>query len=257
MSCKRLRGCWRENCWIHFQGGVQARLNFELLPRFGSGTGRIWLDDVSCRGSETRLTSCSNRGIGVHDCTHTEDVAIYCQSSNPATIGVGKCCIMHGLCTLTFAPLHYNSFHIVGHAAAGEPASMQLMEGSRAEMSCGLEPSSAASASCCATNEGSRAENVLYWPLFAMPIKLTSGPSLPNEDTRIISRVYNWNARGSNHDNYSTRHFTRAINMAEQRLHVNLKSVSPELWQDVKCTYTYHDIEPVHVSWMYLLYNCT
>lgn len=46
--------------------------------RFGIGTGRIWLDDVNCQGSEARLTSCSNRGIEQHDCGHSEDVAIYC-----------------------------------------------------------------------------------------------------------------------------------------------------------------------------------
>ena len=49
--------------------------------RFGQGSGRIWLDDVDCNGTESRLTSCSNRGIGVHDCSHYEDVAIYCASS--------------------------------------------------------------------------------------------------------------------------------------------------------------------------------
>ena len=49
-----------------------------FICRYGSGTGRIWLDDVDCTGFESRLTSCTNRGIGSHNCRHSEDVAIYC-----------------------------------------------------------------------------------------------------------------------------------------------------------------------------------
>lgn len=50
------------------------------LCRFGSGVGRIWLDDVNCRGNESHLVSCSNIGIGSHNCIHLEDVAIYCST---------------------------------------------------------------------------------------------------------------------------------------------------------------------------------
>jgi len=47
----------------------------------------IWLDDVSCTGSESCLLSCTNRGIGSHNCLHSEDVAIYCSDyqSLPST----------------------------------------------------------------------------------------------------------------------------------------------------------------------------
>lgn len=51
-----------------------------LLCRFGLGSGTIWLDDVSCTGSETRLVSCSNRGVGIGNCDHSQDVAIYCSN---------------------------------------------------------------------------------------------------------------------------------------------------------------------------------
>ena len=37
-------------------------------------TEPIWLD-VTCNGSETSLTQCSNLGLGVHNCTHENDFA--------------------------------------------------------------------------------------------------------------------------------------------------------------------------------------
>ena len=48
---------------------------------FGSGASsqRIWLDDVACHGSESRLIDCSHDGIGnTADCSHIEDVRIVC-----------------------------------------------------------------------------------------------------------------------------------------------------------------------------------
>uniref|UniRef100_A0A3Q0RGG0 SRCR domain-containing protein n=1 Tax=Amphilophus citrinellus TaxID=61819 RepID=A0A3Q0RGG0_AMPCI len=41
---------------------------------FGEGTGEIWLDDVSCSGSESSLTE----GFGTHDCGHNEDAGVVC-----------------------------------------------------------------------------------------------------------------------------------------------------------------------------------
>ena len=47
---------------------------------FGSGASsqRIWLDDVACSGSESRLIDCSYVAIGRHNCGHSEDVGIVC-----------------------------------------------------------------------------------------------------------------------------------------------------------------------------------
>ena len=47
------------------------------------GTGQIWMDDVICRGSESRLIDCPFSGFGVHNCVHSEDVGLICASGAP------------------------------------------------------------------------------------------------------------------------------------------------------------------------------
>ncbi|XP_039877813.1 uncharacterized protein LOC120727552 isoform X2 [Simochromis diagramma] len=53
-------------------------LNATKSAHFGKGTGEIWLDDVSCSGSERSLTECQHRGFGTHDCTHSKDAGVIC-----------------------------------------------------------------------------------------------------------------------------------------------------------------------------------
>ena len=48
------------------------------LAHFGAGTGQIWLDDVGCTGTESRLVDCSHRPFGSHNCGHNEDVGTRC-----------------------------------------------------------------------------------------------------------------------------------------------------------------------------------
>ncbi|XP_071836531.1 scavenger receptor cysteine-rich domain-containing protein DMBT1-like [Apostichopus japonicus] len=47
---------------------------------FGTGTGQIWLDDVSCSGSEIRIEDCQNNGWGQHNCEHGDDAGVHCGS---------------------------------------------------------------------------------------------------------------------------------------------------------------------------------
>ena len=52
-----------------------------LSNRYGSGSGRIWLDDVTCYGNESSIANCPHEPFGDNDCTHSEDVSISCASS--------------------------------------------------------------------------------------------------------------------------------------------------------------------------------
>ncbi|XP_071945661.1 scavenger receptor cysteine-rich domain-containing protein DMBT1-like [Antedon mediterranea] len=51
--------------------------------RFGQGRADILLDNVGCSGPETSLISCSNIGIGVHNCAHSEDASVICTGPHP------------------------------------------------------------------------------------------------------------------------------------------------------------------------------
>ena len=39
----------------------------------------IWLDNVNCNGSESKLIDCQHNGLGVHNCDHHKDAGITCK----------------------------------------------------------------------------------------------------------------------------------------------------------------------------------
>ncbi|XP_046551068.1 deleted in malignant brain tumors 1 protein-like [Haliotis rubra] len=63
-------------------GRYQSGHTPRAIQTFGFGGGQIWLDDVSCSGSESSLASCSHRSWGVNNCGHSEDVGIICDPSD-------------------------------------------------------------------------------------------------------------------------------------------------------------------------------
>ena len=45
---------------------------------FGAGEGPIWLDNLQCNTSESRLEDCPNKGWMINDCTHNQDAGVEC-----------------------------------------------------------------------------------------------------------------------------------------------------------------------------------
>ena len=48
----------------------------------GQGSGPIWMDEVTCTGSESHISDCSHRGWGKSDCTHSRDASVQCYYGN-------------------------------------------------------------------------------------------------------------------------------------------------------------------------------
>ena len=57
------------------------------LAYFGQGPGDILLDEIMCTGNESTLQDCGSQSS--HDCTHSEDAGVRCQSER-----VGKFCVL-------------------------------------------------------------------------------------------------------------------------------------------------------------------
>ena len=54
---------------------------------FGQGSGPIWLDSVTCTGSESTLSSCVHLGFNVtRNCSHSKDAGIRCKGKQGGAI---------------------------------------------------------------------------------------------------------------------------------------------------------------------------
>ena len=78
-----------DNGWDDIDAGVVCRqLGFGssgtaiVSAFFGQGSGSIWLDSVTCTGSELTLTRCGHVGINsTRSCSHAEDAGVKCNIS--------------------------------------------------------------------------------------------------------------------------------------------------------------------------------
>lgn len=57
------------------QTATTSTCPFDAVP---AGTGKIWLDDLRCRGSETDIFDCQHAGLGTSNCNHNEDAGVQC-----------------------------------------------------------------------------------------------------------------------------------------------------------------------------------
>ena len=54
-----------------------------IFTGFTNGVGQIWLDNVQCVGTETRLIDCPYLSpIGTHNCAHFEDAGVRCTTTS-------------------------------------------------------------------------------------------------------------------------------------------------------------------------------
>ncbi|XP_049319800.1 scavenger receptor cysteine-rich type 1 protein M130 isoform X36 [Astyanax mexicanus] len=77
---------------------------------FGSGSGPIWMDDVDCSGSESRLKNCRSPVWGKHDCNETHNSGVICSG---ARLVLGSRCserveVLHGESWATVCDADFN-----------------------------------------------------------------------------------------------------------------------------------------------------
>ncbi|KAF1603594.1 Soluble scavenger receptor cysteine-rich domain-containing protein SSC5D, partial [Eudyptes chrysolophus] len=53
--------------------GCGQALSAQFGAAFGQGSGPVWLDEVTCAGTEAALPLCQARSWGSHNCNHRED----------------------------------------------------------------------------------------------------------------------------------------------------------------------------------------
>ncbi|KAG9264040.1 deleted in malignant brain tumors 1 protein-like [Astyanax mexicanus] len=73
------------------QVGCGRALNTTHSAHFDEGNGPVLLDDVGCSGQENNLLSCSHGGLGITNCSHSEDAGVICSDNIRLVNGTGNC----------------------------------------------------------------------------------------------------------------------------------------------------------------------
>jgi hypothetical protein len=61
---------------------VLKRMNGSAVLQSGTfikGEGKVWMENVSCNGSEVSIANCTHNGWGVHSCDQTRTVGVICE----------------------------------------------------------------------------------------------------------------------------------------------------------------------------------
>ena len=70
--------------------GVNHTYSHRRHHHFGKGTGRSWLSDLRCTGSEANLLQCPHDGVGTY-CLHSADAGVVCTNEDLPDEGEWMC----------------------------------------------------------------------------------------------------------------------------------------------------------------------
>ncbi|XP_060758915.1 deleted in malignant brain tumors 1 protein-like, partial [Neoarius graeffei] len=86
------------NSWDMREAAVVCRelrcgepVNVRYFAHFGRGSGPIWMNDVTCRGSESTLKNCTSAELGKNNCYHGGDAGVTCSDGVRLVNGESRC----------------------------------------------------------------------------------------------------------------------------------------------------------------------